>query len=354
MSHLFEPYTLRGVTFRNRIGVSPMCQYSAEDGFANDWHLVHLGARAAGGAGLIIAEAAAVEARGRISPQDLGIWKDEHTAPLARVAEFISAQGAVPGIQLAHAGRKAGTFRPWAEKRGYVPHDEGGWQAVGASALPFTQNSPTPQELSIAEIQDVHAAFLRSAERAVQAGFTFIEIHAAHGYLLNTFLSPLSNTRTDDYGGSFENRARFLVDLSAAMRQILPDDVVLAVRISATDWVEGGWTVDDSVALACVLKPLGVDLMDVSSGGVDPRQQIKVEPGYQVPFAARIRQEAEIATAAVGMITEPAQADDVIRTGQADFALLARAFLADPHWALHAARELGEPAPIPPQYLRGF
>jgi 2,4-dienoyl-CoA reductase-like NADH-dependent reductase (Old Yellow Enzyme family) len=354
MSHLFQPYILRGLTFRNRIGVSPMCQYSAQDGFANDWHLVHLGSRAAGGAGLVIAEATAVEARGRISPQDIGIWSDAHVEPLARIARFITEQGAVAGIQLAHAGRKAGTFRPWAGQSGYVPHSQGGWQAVGASPIPFSETSPAPMPLSVDEIQQVKAAFVRGAERAVQAGFTFIELHAAHGYLLNTFMSPLSNQRDDDYGGSFENRIRLTLETAAAMRQVLPDEAVLAVRISATDWVDGGWTVDDSVQLARALKPLGVDLMDVSSGGLDPRQQITLEAGYQVPFAERIRKEADIPTAAVGLINEPVHADEIIRNGQADMALLARALLRDPHWPIHAARELGEPAPIPPQYLRGF
>lgn len=354
MAHLFEPVTVRGVTFRNRIGVSPMCQYSSQDGHANDWHLAHLGARAIGGAGLVIAEAAAIDPRGRISPDDLGIWSDDHIAPLNRVAGFIREQGAVAGIQIAHAGRKAGTFSPWSAQRGFIPQDAGGWQNVAPSPLPFADGAPTPHALSVDEIAGIRAQFTAAAMRGVQAGFNFIEIHAAHGYLISSFLSPLSNHRQDAYGGTFANRIRLLCEVAEDVRAALPDDAVLSVRISATDWVPGGWTVADSVGLADALKRRGVDIMDASSGGVDPRQQIAVGDGYQVPFAAQIRREAGMMTAAVGMITRPEQADAVIRDGDADFVLLGREFLRDPHWPIAAALALGHPAPVPPQYERAY
>jgi 2,4-dienoyl-CoA reductase-like NADH-dependent reductase (Old Yellow Enzyme family) len=354
MSHLFEPYTLRGITFRNRIGMSPMCQYSAEDGFANEWHFVHLGSRAVGGAGLIIAEATAVEARGRISPQDIGIWSDDHIAPLKRIADFITEQGAVAGIQLAHAGRKASSYRPWAGKSGFVPHEEGGWDVVAPSNLSFNPANQPPHQLTLDEIDVIRESFVVGAKRAIQAGFTFLELHAAHGYLLNAFLSPLSNQRTDQYGGSFENRARLLTEIATETRAIMPDTSVLAVRFSAVDWVEGGWTIEDSVKLAQALKPLGVDIIDASSGGLDIRQQIDIKPLYQVPFASQIRHEAQIATAAVGLITDAQQADQIIQTGDADLILLGRKLLSNPYWAIEAAQALGQPAPIPNQYLRGF
>lgn len=354
MSHLFEPYTLRGITFRNRIGVSPMCQYSAEDGFANDWHLVHLGSRAVGGVGLVIAEATAVEARGRISPQDIGIWSDAHIPPLKRIADFITEQGAVAGIQLAHAGRKASSYRPWADKRGFVPHQEGGWDVVAPSNLPFNPDTTPPHELTLDEIDSIRDHFISATKRAVQAGFTFIELHGAHGYLLNSFLSPLSNIRIDQYGGSLENRARLLIEVASESRAVMPDESVLAVRLSAVDWVEGGWTIEDSVTLSKLLKPLGVDIIDASSGGLDIRQKIDIKPNYQVPFASQIRREAEIATATVGLITEPVQANQIIQSGDADLILLGRALLADPYWAIRAAQALGEVPPIPNQYLRGF
>ena len=353
MSALFTPLTIRGVTFRNRVAVSPMCQYSSEDGFANDWHLVHLGSRAAGGAGLVIMEASAVEARGRISPQDQGIWKDDHIAFLARIAAFVRQQSAVAAIQLAHAGRKASTRRPW-DGPGLVPLDIGGWQPVAPSALPFQPGDPAPAELSRAEIAGLAEAFAAAARRALAAGFQVVELHFAHGYLVHEFLSPLSNRRTDEYGGSFDNRIRFALETARAVRAVWPDSLPLLVRISASDWVEGGWDIGESVELARRLHALGVDLIDCSSGGLAPQQKIPLGPGYQVPFAARIRQEAEVPTAAVGMITTPQQADEIVRTGKADLVLLAREFLRDPYFPLHAAKALGEAVQPPVQYGRAF
>lgn len=355
MSHLFDPLTLRGITMRNRIGVSPMCQYSANDGVATDWHLVHLGARAAGGAGLVIIEATAVEARGRISPYDLGLWNDVQIAMLQRINQFVKGQGATPAIQLAHAGRKASTAPPWTGGAPVAPA-AGGWQPVGASAIPFTDGYPTPVELSTADVGEIVGAFRDAALRADAADFDIVELHAAHGYLLHSFLSPLSNQRTDQYGGSFENRIRLLVETATATRAVWPEQKPLFVRISCTDWVDGGWTIEESVALAKRLKAEGVDLIDCSSGGSSPTAQIPAGAGYQVPFAERIRREAEMPTAAVGMITEPMQADEIIRNGRADLVLLARELLRDPHWPLHAAKALNrlEQAPIPPQYARSF
>jgi len=355
VSHLFEPFTLRGVTLRNRIGVSPMCQYSSQDGFANDWHLVHLGSRAAGGAALVIAEASAVEARGRISPQDLGIWDDAHVEMLARITHFIKSQGAVPAIQLAHAGRKASTARPW-EGGGPVGRDQGGWQPVGASAIKFADNYQTPLALSSQEIGSICNAFRTAAIRANDAGFDWVEIHAAHGYLLHSFLSPLSNQRDDSYGGSFDNRIRLLLETARAMRTVWPEAKPLTVRISCTDWVEGGWTLEESIALAKRLKDEGVDLIDCSSGGTSPTAKVPVGAGYQTPFAERIRREADIPTAAVGMITQPMQADEIIRNGRADVVLLARELLRDPYWPIHAAQTLHQRdhAALPPQYARAF
>jgi len=355
MPHLFDPLTLRGITIRNRIGVSPMCQYSAEEGFANDWHLVHLGARAAGGAGLVIAEASAVEARGRISPQDLGIWDDAHVEMLGRITHFIRSQGATPAIQLAHAGRKASTAQPWAGG-GSVSAEQGGWQPVGASAIPFAEQYPTPTALTTAEVDAIVDAFRAAAVRADAAGFDVIELHAAHGYLLHSFLSPLSNQRTDHYGGSFENRIRLLLAVVDASRAVWPEEKPIFVRISCTDWVTGGWTIDESVELAHKLKAAGVDLIDCSSGGTLPNAKIPVGAGYQTPFAERIRHEAAIATAAVGMITQPMQADELVRNGRADLVLLARELLRDPHWPIHAATLLHQRdrAPIPPQYARAI
>jgi 2,4-dienoyl-CoA reductase-like NADH-dependent reductase (Old Yellow Enzyme family) len=354
MPHLFEPLTLRGVTFRNRIGISPMCEYSSHDGFANDWHLVHLGSRAVGGAGLVMTEASAVTPDGRISPADLGIYKDEHVEMLSRIFHFIEKQGAVPGMQLAHAGRKASTGIPW---EGGKPIDPaaGGWTPIFApSALPFHAEYQTPQALAIDEIASIVQAFADAAKRVLQAGGKVIEIHGAHGYLINTFLSPLSNHRTDEYGGTFQNRTRFLTEVVNAIRKVWPDTLPLLVRLSSTDWAEGGWTIDDSVELARTLKPLGVDLIDCSSGGLVPNAKIPVGAGYQVPFSTRIRRDANIATAAVGMITQPAQAEQIIRNGDADIVLLARESLRDPYFPLHAASEIHyKDQKWPDQYLRG-
>ena len=353
MPDLFSPLTIRGVTFRNRIAVSPMCEYSSEDGFANDWHLVHLGSRAVGGAGLVITEAASVEPRGRISPADLGIWKDEHIEMLARIAGFIRRQGAAPGIQLAHAGRKASTRTPW-EGGARIAESEGGWQTVAPSPIPFRPEEPAPAELSKSEIRAIVEAFAAATRRAGEAGFQVVEIHAAHGYLINEFLSPLSNRRTDAYGGSFAGRIRFALEVAAAVRAAWSDSLPLFMRISAIDWVEDGWQIEDSVELARQLRPLGVDLVDCSSGALVPYAKVEAGPGYQVPFAERVRRESGILTGAVGMITEPAQADAIIRGEQADVVLLAREFLRDPYWALHAAKALGVRPAAPKQYSRAF
>jgi 2,4-dienoyl-CoA reductase-like NADH-dependent reductase (Old Yellow Enzyme family) len=350
--HLFSPLSLREVTFRNRIAVSPMCEYSSEDGFANDWHLVHLGSRAVGGAGLVMTEANAVTPVGRISPGDLGLWKDEHIAPLARIARFVKSQGAVPGTQLAHAGRKASTDLPW---RGGLPlsPEQGGWTPIEApSAIPFSDTSQTPEALSAAAIGAIVKAFASAARRALEAGFEVVELHAAHGYLTTEFLSPLANQRTDQYGGSFENRTRFLREVVEAVRGVWPARLPLFVRISASDWAEGGWTLDDSVALAKMLQPLGVDLIDCSSGGTVPYAKIPVGAGYQVPFAQEVKRRAGIATGAVGMITAPMQADQIIRSGQADLVFLARELLRDPYWPLHAAAAVHQEVPWPHQYER--
>lgn len=353
-AHLFAPLTLGGITFPNRIFVSPMCQYSSADGFATDWHLVHLGSRAVGGAALVIMEATAVTPEGRISPQDHGIWRDEHVAKLRQIVEFGHSQGTRMGVQLAHAGRKSSMSRPWDGPERVIQKSEGGWpnDVVAPSAVAFAENYPRPQALDAAGIARIKDAFVAAAQRAEAAGFDVIEIHAAHGYLLHEFYSPLSNTRTDDYGGSFENRVRLLLEIVDAVRGARPKGKPLFVRISATDWTEGGWTIDDSVALAKLLKPRGVDLMDVSSGGNVAGAKIPVGPGYQTPFAAQIRKEAGIATGAVGMITEAAQADTILRTGQADAVLLAREMLRDPYWPLHAAEILGQKMSWPAQYLR--
>ena len=352
-TNLFTPLTVRGVTFRNRIAVSPMCQYSSVDGLATDWHLVHLGSRAVGGAGLVMTEAAAVEARGRISPADAGIWKDEHIDPLARITRFLREQGAVAGIQLAHAGRKASTRRPW-EGDGTIPESAGGWPTVAPSPVPFQPEDPAPVELSHAGIHSIVEAFVAAARRALRAGFQVVEIHGAHGYLIHEFLSPLSNRRTDEYGGSFENRIRFALEVAEAVRGAWPLDLPLFLRISATDWVEGGWTPDESVELARRVRPLGVDLIDCSSGGSAAHAKVPLAPGYQVPFAERIRREAGILTGAVGLITTPRQADEIIRSGKADLVLLGREFLRHPYFPLDAAGTLGAEINPPVQYLRAF
>jgi 2,4-dienoyl-CoA reductase-like NADH-dependent reductase (Old Yellow Enzyme family) len=350
-SALFSPFKLRSLEFPNRIGVSPMCQYSSEDGFANDWHLVHLGARAQGGAGLVILEASGVLPEGRISPNDLGIYKDEHVPALARIARFIRSQGAIAAIQLAHAGRKASTVPPVMGDGMLAPAD-GGWETVAPSAIPFAAHYPMPRALDLAGIDAVVDAFRQAARRALLAGFDLVEIHGAHGYLLHEFLSPLANQRNDDYGGSFENRIRLILRVTEAVRAEWPLHLPLFVRISATDWVEGGWTVDESVELAKRLKRAGADLIDCSSGGMVPHAKIPVAPGYQVEFANRIRHEAGIATAAVGMITEAKQANAIIDKGEADMVLLAREMLRDPYWPVHSAAVLGETVSWPRQYLR--
>jgi 2,4-dienoyl-CoA reductase-like NADH-dependent reductase (Old Yellow Enzyme family) len=352
MTHLFDPLVIRDITFANRVFVSPMCEYSSTDGFANDWHVVHLGSRAVGGAGLVLSEATAVLPEGRISPQDLGIWKDDHVEPLARIVRFIHEQGSVAGMQLAHAGRKASTYAP-GKGHGSIPESEGGWNNVVApSELPFTEDYPMPQALSIDGIQNIVFAFAAAARRSCEAGFRVIEIHAAHGYLIHEFLSPISNQRTDAYGGSFENRTRILREVIAAVRDSWPERAPLFVRISATDWMDGGWDIQQSVELARQLKELGVDLIDCSSGGNVAHAKIPVGPGYQTQFAEQIRREAGILTGAVGMITSPVQAEHVLVTGQADAVVIARDFLRDPYWPLRAARELRQAISWPVQYLR--
>ncbi len=347
---LLSPLTIRSVTLRNRIVVSPMCQYIAKDGFADDWHLVHLGSRAVGGAGLIFTEATAVTAQGRISPGDLGLWTDEQIEPLARIAKFLDRMGSVPAIQLAHAGRKASCLPPWQERGRYITPQEGGWEIVAPSPLPFLEDNLAPKELDLAGIKEITAAFVTATKRAIEAGFKIIEIHAAHGYLLNSFLSPITNQRTDNYGGSLENRMRFLLELVAEVRKIIPTDMPLFVRISATDWVDGGWDIEQSVVLSRALQAAGVDLVDCSTGGVVPYATIPVGPGFQIPFATRIRRESSIMTGAVGLITEPNQANDVIISGGADLVFVAREMMRDPYFALHAERALNQEPNWPVPY----
>lgn len=353
MPSLFDPFKLRDISLRNRVGVSPMCQYSSKDGEANDWHLVHLGSFATGGAALIIAEATAVDARGRITPGDAGIWADKHIEPLARIVRFLKLHGAVAGIQLAHAGRKASAARPW-EGGHHLSPAQGGWDIIAPSALAFGDGlDRVPTEMTAADMASVRQAFVDAAKRSLLSGYEWLELHAAHGYLLHSFHSPLSNWRTDQYGNSFENRIRFTLEVVRAVRAVWPERLPLTVRISATDWTERGWTIEDSVALAKKLKEEGVDLIDCSSGGIAPGIKIQTGPGYQVPFAEKVRREASIATAAVGMITEPKQADAIIGEGKADIVLLAREFLRDPHWTARAAKELGVNAQLMPiQYGR--
>jgi 2,4-dienoyl-CoA reductase-like NADH-dependent reductase (Old Yellow Enzyme family) len=341
--NLFDSFQIRDISFRNRIAVSPMCEYSSEDGFANDWHLVHLGARAVGGAGTVLTEATAVVPEGRISPSDLGIWKDAHVENLGRIVRFLRQHGAVAGTQLAHAGFKASTGVPWRNHGAPVPIAEGGWRPIYSStAKGFTPQSIQPEPLTPEGI----------ARRALEAGFELVEIHGAHGYLIHQFLSPLVNTRTDHYGGSFENRTRILCEIIEAVRKVWPERLPLWLRISASDWTEGGWTIEDSIALARQVKPLGVDLIDSSSGGIVPKANIPLGPGYQTPFAERIRREAGILTGAVGMITAPEQAQHIIATGQADIVLLARELLRDPYWPLRAAHVLKQQTAWPKQYER--
>ncbi len=351
MAHLFDPLPIRGLTIPNRIVVSPMCEYSSDDGFANDWHLVHLGSRAVGGAGLIFTEATAVTAEGRISPEDLGIWKDAHIEFLSRIVRFVKSQGAVPGMQLAHAGRKGSTYRTWSG-HGAIPQKEGGWIPLAPSALAFAENYPMPRAATKQEITAVIDAFAAAARRALESGFRVLEIHAAHGYLIHEFLSPLSNQRTDDYGGSFENRTRLAREIVTAVRNQMPDQLPLFIRISATDWKPGGWDVDQSVELAKQLAPLGVDLVDCSSAGLAQDQKIILGPGYQVPFSERIRRDAKIKTGAVGLIETKEQVAEILANEKADLVFMAREFLRDPYWPLHAARELNQPISWPAQYLR--
>ena len=354
MSHLFEPLTIKDITVRNRIGVSPMCMYSYSDGFSNDWQVVHLGARAVGGAGLIIAEATAIDPIGRITSYDVGIWSDAHIETQERVTRVIKENGAVAGIQIAHAGRKAGSRRPWDIGKPRHPDELPGWQGVGPSPIAFSDGYAVPHELSVDEIHQIQDSFRAAAGRALAAGFEWLEIHAAHGYLLHSFYSPISNHRIDEYGGSFENRIRFLLETVRAVRQVWPERLPLTTRISGTDWVEGGWSVEDSVQLSRHLKAEGIDLIDCSSGGGAAQAKVPAEPGYQVPISEAVRHGADIPTAAVGLITSPEQADEIIHNGQADLVLLGREMLRNPYWALQAAQLLKQPAPVPLQYLRAF
>lgn len=356
MASLFSPLALKSVTLRNRIGVSPMCMYSAEQGIANDWHLVHLGARAAGGAGLVIAEATAVSPEGRITPGCVGLWADQHVEPLARVTRFVKQQGAVPGVQLAHAGRKAGAAEPW-NGSAHLANDARGWDTVAPSAIAYGGDlAKVPRALSRAEIARVRADFAAAAKRALAAGYAWLELHAAHGYLAHEFLSPLSNRREDEYGGSFANRIRFLVETTREVRAVWPESLPLTVRLSCTDWVEGGWTIEESVELARILKQEGVDLIDCSSGGGVHGAKVPAAPGFHVPLSERVRREAGIPTAVVGLITEAKQADEIIAGGRADVVLLARELLRDPNWPLRAARGLGRggDAKPPVQYARAW
>lgn len=351
MTHLFEPLRLRDILLANRIGIPPMCQYSARDGIAADWHFVHYGSRAVGGAALMIIEATAVTPEGRISQGDLGIWDDKHIEPLARIARFSKEQGCVPAIQLAHAGRKASVGLGW-QAQNTLSDLEGGWRIVAPSPVPFGENYAVPDELDEAGIGEVIARFSSGARRAFDAGFDAVEIHAAHGYLLHQFLSPLSNRRTDAYGGSFENRTRLVREVITAVRAEWPERLPLLIRLSATDWVEGGWSAEETVELCRVLKASGVDLVDVSSAGLVPTAKIPAGPGFQTEFAAKIRREAGINTAAVGLITSPAQADHIIRSGQADMVLVGREVLRNPYWPMSAAQALGHATAWPLQYLR--
>jgi 2,4-dienoyl-CoA reductase-like NADH-dependent reductase (Old Yellow Enzyme family) len=351
MSLLLSPLDIRNVHLRNRIVVSPICQYSAEDGFANDWHLVHLGSRAVGGAALIIQEATAVSAEGRISPYDLGIWSDEHIPFLKRITTFIHENGSVAGVQLAHAGRKAGFDKPWRGSK-QLPEKEGGWKTFAPSALPHKEGDEAPQALTLEDIEKVKSDFRDATNRCIEAGYKVIELHAAHGYLLHQFLSPLSNQRTDAYGGSFENRIRFVLEVVTVTREVWPAGNPLFVRISATDWADGGWSPEESVKLSAILKERGVDLIDCSSGGNISYQKIQLSPGYQVPFAESVKNETGILTAAVGLITDAGQAEAILQEGKADLIVMARELLRDPYFPIHAAYELNDEIQWPEQYER--
>lgn len=351
MALLFEPLQIRDITLKNRMVVSPMCQYSSVDGFANNWHLVHLGSRAVGGAGLIFTEATAVSANGRISPDDLGIWKNEHIIFLKKITDFLKENGAVAGIQLAHAGRKASNLSPWKGRKP-LTKEQGAWQTIAPSNIPFKEDYPAPKEMSTDDIRNLKKDFSNAAQRAIQAGFQVFEIHAAHGYLINEFLSPISNQREDEYGGSFENRIRLLLEIVKEMRGIIGRGAPLFVRISATDWVEGGWDENDSVKLAKILKEQDVDVIDCSSGGNSSEQKIPVGPLYQVPFSNKIKKETGILTAAVGMITTAKEAEEILNNQQADLIIMARQFLREPYFPIHAAKELGVDLKWPLQYER--
>jgi len=348
---LFSPLTLRKVTFRNRIFVSPMCQYSAVDGVPNDWHMVHLGSRAVGGAGLVIAEATSVSPEGRISPDDLGLWNDQQLAAFENITAFITSQGSVPGVQLAHAGRKASMSAPWNGGKLQKPN-EGGWEVVAPTAISFSPDYAMPHALTLTEIDAVVQHFVDAALRAVKAGFKVIELHMAHGYLMHQFLSPLTNHREDEYGGSLENRMKLPLRVAHAIRDAVPDSLPVFVRISATDWAEGGWDLGQSVVLCKELSAIGIDLIDCSSGGLVPYVKIPLGPGYQVPFAAAIKREVGIATGAVGMITKALQAEEILQNVEADVIILGREMLRDPYWPLHAAKELDAEIQWPLQYLR--
>jgi 2,4-dienoyl-CoA reductase-like NADH-dependent reductase (Old Yellow Enzyme family) len=352
MAHLFSPLKIKNIELKNRIAVSPMCEYSSEDGFANDWHLIHLGSKAVGGAGLIITEAAAVSAEGRITFADLGIYHDEHITKLKQITDFIHAHGAIAGVQLAHAGRKASHAQPWTGGKQIPSDQKNGWKALAPSAIPFGEDEEAPLELDKAGIEKIKADFKAATQRAIAAGFKVIELHGAHGYLLHEFLSPVSNKRTDEYGGSFENRIRFMLEVVAAVQEVWPVENPLFIRISATEWTEGGWTADDSVALAKILKDKGVDLLDCSSGGNVANAKIPLKPGYQVEFAEKIKKESSILTGAVGLITTSYQANEIIQEGEADLIFLAREMLRDPHFPLRAAHELGHEVKWPVQYER--
>ena len=351
MNKLFSPLKIRGVELKNRVAVSPMCQYSSLNGMPNDWHLVHLGSRAVGGAALIIQEATAVSPEGRISPDDAGIWSDEHAEAYKRITSFIKFQNSVPAIQLAHAGRKASTYAPW-KGDGVVKPEDGGWQTFSASAIPFSENYPYPKEMNKEDIEKTVNDFSFAAERSLNAGYQVIELHFAHGYLVHEFLSPLTNLRKDNYGGSFDNRIRIVLEIVRSIRKKIPDDFPLFARISSSDWMENGWDIEQSIKLALLLKEAGVDLIDCSSGGIVMGAVIPAGPGYQIPFSARIKKEANILTGGVGVIISPQQADQIIRTEQADLVLLAREMLRDPYWTLHAAKALNADIQWPILYLR--
>jgi len=354
MTHLFDPLTIKDITMRNRIGVSPMCQYSYQDGFSNDWQLAHLGARAIGGAGLVIAEATAVLPEGRISPNDVGLWSDEHIEPLAKITDFLKKNGAVAGIQIAHAGRKACTNRPWDGGNSIEKSDPCWWQAISPSSKAYSPKYQTPHALTINEIDLVKNAFQKTAQRALLAGFQWLEIHAAHGYLIHSFYSPLSNDRIDQYGGNFENRIRFLREIISQIKIVWPENYPLTVRISGTDWVENGWTVEDSIDLARYLQKDGVDLIDCSSGGNAAEAKVPLSPGYQVHISEAIKKQTGMATAAVGLIATSRLAEEIINNEQADLVLLGRELLRNPHFAIQAAKELNQPLPVPNQYLRAY